>query len=69
MTFGKGPRGCLGRELAMMELYVTLAAIFRRFGKGLELFETGRGNVDPAYDFMVPCPKLESKGMRVLVKG
>lgn len=66
MTFGKGPRACLGMNLAYAELYVTLATVFRRFD--FELFETGRGDVDAEHDFMVPCPRLDSKGVRVLVK-
>lgn len=66
MTFGKGPRACLGMNLAYAELYVTLATIFRRFD--FELFETSRRDVDAEHDFMVPCPSLDSKGMRVLVK-
>ena len=66
LTFGKGPRGCLGRELAYLELYTTLATIFRRFK--LDLFETSREDVDAAHDFMVPCPRLDSKGVRVKVE-
>ena len=44
---------------------MTLATIFRRFD--LELYETTREDVDAAHDFMVPSPRLDSKGMRVLV--
>ena len=65
MVFGKGPRACLGMSLAYAELYLTLACVFRCFD--LELFETTRADVDPQHDFMVPSPRLESKGMRVLV--
>ena len=66
MTFGKGPRACLGMSLAYAELYVTLATMFRRFE--FELFETVREDVDAAHDFMVPHPRLSSKGMRVMVR-
>lgn len=66
MTFGKGPRACLGMNMAYAELYVKLATIFRRFE--YELFETGRRDVDAEHDFMVSCPALDSKGVRVLVK-
>ncbi|KAL6721586.1 hypothetical protein ACLMJK_000690 [Lecanora helva] len=65
MSFGKGPRACLGVNLAQAELYVTLATVFRRFD--LELFDTTRRDVDAEHDFMVPCPRLDSKGVRVLV--
>lgn len=67
LTFGKGPRGCLGKELAHAELYVTIATIFRRFD--FELYETGREDVDAEHDFMTPYPRLGSKGVRVIVTG
>ena len=67
LTFGKGPRACLGRDLAHLELYTTLATIFSRFK--LELFKTSREDVDAAHDFMVPCPRLDSKGVHIKVKG
>lgn len=49
VNFGRGTRGCLGRQLALAEIYLTLAAIFRRFD--LELYETTRDDVDVAHDF------------------
>lgn len=32
VAFSKGSRGCVGQNLAMCELYCTVAAVFRRFG-------------------------------------
>lgn len=52
--------------LVLAENYVTLATIFRRFD--FELYETTREDVDPAFQFMVPSLRLDSKGMRVLAK-
>lgn len=65
MPFGKGSRMCLGVNLADAELYLTLAAVFRRFE--LRLFETTRADVDIAHDFVVAAPRLDSKGTRVMV--
>lgn len=31
VAFSKGPRGCIGQNLAMCELYMAFAALFRRF--------------------------------------
>ena len=31
LTFSKGPRNCLGQNLAMCELYLVFATLFRRF--------------------------------------
>jgi hypothetical protein len=32
----------------------------------MELFETTRSDVDVKYDFFIPFPELDSKGVRVL---
>ncbi|KAF3490689.1 putative cytochrome P450 [Arthroderma uncinatum] len=67
VSFSRGSRVCLGMSLAYMELYVALATIFRRHN--LELFETIRSDADFVLDFVVPVPRLESKGVRVIVKA
>lgn len=46
---------------------MTLAMLFRRFK--FELYETDISDVEVAHDFMVPQPKLDTKGMRVKVTG
>ncbi len=56
----------LDHSLAYAEIYLGLAILFRRFE--LELYETDRSDVDLKHDFFVPVPKLDSKGVRVLVK-
>ena len=63
VSFSKGSRQCLGVNLAYAEMYLCLAAIFRRFGSGskqgvrmegdegvLELYETGLGDVEVKAD-------------------
>ena len=65
-NFSKGTRQCLGMNLAYAEIYLTLAAVFRRFE--FDLFETKREDVEVAHDFFNPQPKLGSKGVRVMVK-
>lgn len=40
VPFSRGTRGCLGQNLAMSELYVGLATLFRRCG-ALELYRCG----------------------------
>ena len=81
VSFSKGTRNCLGINLAYAEIYLCLAAIFRRFGSGgkdgvreegdegvLELFETGLKDVETAADFFVPVPVKGSEGIRIKVK-
>ena len=60
MTFCKGPRMCLGLNLAWAELYVALSTIFRKIGSSaargkddvgvMDLFETDLGDVEMARD-------------------
>ncbi|KAF2210105.1 hypothetical protein CERZMDRAFT_45960, partial [Cercospora zeae-maydis SCOH1-5] len=67
VSFSRGSRACIGLILAYLELYVALATLFRRFD--LELFETTRDDVDFALDIVVPMPKKDTKGVRMVVKG
>ncbi|MCJ1396993.1 hypothetical protein MMC11_000185 [Xylographa trunciseda] len=67
LPWGKGTRICLGMNLAYAELYLALAAVFRRFD--LELFETSGEDVKVVHDFIFGAPRLDSKGVRVVVKG
>ena len=64
--FGKGTRSCLGMHLAQAELYMTIAALIRRFE--FEVWQTTQDDMDIVVDYFVPMPKRGSKGLRVLVK-
>ncbi|KAG0647531.1 Cytochrome P450 monooxygenase [Hyphodiscus hymeniophilus] len=67
VPFGKGPRACIGINLANVELHLALAIIFRRFT--FELYETDSSDIEMAHDFFVPSPKLDSMGLRVKVNA
>lgn len=41
--------------------------MFRLFE--FELYETDKSDVEFAHDFFLPFPKLDSKGVRVLVRA
>ncbi|KAL2424353.1 Cytochrome P450 monooxygenase [Exophiala dermatitidis] len=64
--FGRGGRSCIGKELALMNLYLTIANFFARFDA--DLFQTTERDLEMEHDFFSPFPKLESKGLRVLLK-
>ncbi|RWA09888.1 hypothetical protein EKO27_g5205 [Xylaria grammica] len=66
VSFSRGARGCLGKHLAMMELHVALATIFRRHD--LELYEADYRDVEFAVDLVKPMPKPGSKGVRIVAK-
>ncbi|KAI0434028.1 putative cytochrome P450 [Xylaria sp. FL1042] len=65
VSFIRGSRVCLGMHLAMMDMYVALAMLFRRHK--LELFETDRSDVDFIVDLVRPMPKWDTKGVRIVV--
>lgn len=67
VSFSRGARNCVGMTLALMELHVCLATIFRRHE--LELYHTTRDDVDFIIDLVKPMPKRGSKGVRVIVKS
>jgi len=53
-------------SLAFAEMNHLLAALFRENGPRFELYETDKSDVSPAHDFVVPLPKVETKGVRVI---
>lgn len=65
MTFNKGSRQCIGMNLAYAEMYLTLAAAARF---DMELFQTDESDVRFKHDFHAAFPKLDSKGVRAVVK-
>ncbi|KAI0866422.1 putative cytochrome P450 [Xylaria cubensis] len=67
VPFGKGPRMCIGINLAYVEMYLTLATLFRRFT--FELYESDITDIEIKHDFFVPSPKMDSKGLRVKIKS
>ncbi|KAK3345528.1 cytochrome P450 [Neurospora tetraspora] len=68
VPFTKGSRSCLGQNLSMAEISLVLAVLFRPNGLGMELFETDESDVKHVHDFVVPLPKLDSLGVRVMVR-
>lgn len=69
VPFSRGTRSCLGMELAWAELYLAIAGLFgpdRRVE--MSLFETDESDVEVVHDFFNPSPKLDSKGVRVMVE-
>jgi len=66
VAFGAGSRSCVGRELGKAEFLTTMATMFRRFGKDMELYDTYRErDVDIKHDYFNPAPSDESNGLMV----
>jgi hypothetical protein len=51
----------------MAEMSLVLAVLYRPNGPVFELFETDESDVKQAHDFLIPLPKLTTKGVRVLI--
>ena len=67
VNFSKGTRACLGQNLATAEIFLAVAAVFRRF-RGLKLFDTEfERDVAVTRDFLNPMPSKESRGVRITV--
>lgn len=71
VPFSKGTRSCAGMWLAYAELYLMLGTLFAPGGVGrqMELFETELEDVQCVHDFFNPSPKLDSLGVRVVLKS
>ena len=66
MSFGKGHRKCVGINLANAELCLAIATAAQY---EMELFETDESDVKFQHDYQISHPRLDSKGVKVLVKG
>ena len=66
MAFNKGGRNCIGINLAHAEMFLVIAAVARY---DMELFETDVSDVEFRHDYQVAYPKLDSKGVKAIVKG
>ncbi|KAK3389163.1 cytochrome P450 [Podospora didyma] len=62
VSFGRGTRQCLGKNLAYAEMYLAVATVVRRFD--WELYETRLDDVICKHDFFVAVGDLNSKGVR-----
>ncbi|KAI0839698.1 putative cytochrome P450 [Hypoxylon sp. FL0890] len=67
ISFSRGSRQCVGINLAHAELFMVTSLLFRRLGPRLKLYETRLDDVEVLHDFFLPTPKLDSKGIRVLL--
>jgi hypothetical protein len=56
------------KSLAMSEMSLILAVLYRRNGPEFELYETDESDVIQAHDFLIPLPKINTKGVRVLIR-
>ncbi|KID72479.1 Cytochrome P450 family protein, partial [Metarhizium brunneum ARSEF 3297] len=72
-VFGGGTRSCLGKALALAEMYLVLAKLFRQWGNGvdvrpgdtgvLNIFETTPRDGQMASDYFIPIPyKVQPTG-------
>lgn len=66
MAFNKGGRSCVGINLAHAEMFLVVAAVARY---EMDLFETDISDVEFRHDYHVAYPKLDSKGVRAVVRG
>ncbi|KAM5467008.1 hypothetical protein MauCBS54593_005628 [Microsporum audouinii] len=68
VPFTRGSRNCLGMNLAMSEMSLILAVLFRPHGPKFELFGTDESDVKQAHDFLIPLPKIDTKGVRAIIR-
>ncbi|KAI1380471.1 putative cytochrome P450 [Hypoxylon crocopeplum] len=67
LSFSRGSRQCIGINLAYAELFMVTGLLLRRLGPRLRLYETGIDDVKILHDCFVPLPKLDTKGIRVVI--
>lgn len=68
LNFSKGSRACLGKNLAICELHLALAAVVLRVMPYMKLYETNVADVAYDHDMFIPVVKDGSKGVRVTIE-
>ncbi|KAK9422125.1 putative Cytochrome P450 [Seiridium unicorne] len=68
LAFSKGSRACLGKNLALCELHLSLTALVLRVIPRMTLFETTQRDVAYDHDMFIPRPVSESTGVRVTIE-
>lgn len=66
VAFRHGMRSCFGYNLGYAVMYQTIAKVVTRFD--LLPFETDRRDVDLEREWTIPQPRIDSKGVRAIVK-
>jgi cytochrome P450 len=68
VSFSKGTRNCAGMNLAYAEFRVALAAVIRRFGGQMKLWDVVKErDVDAVTDAFAPLPTKAGRGIRVVL--
>lgn len=65
VPFGRGSRSCIGRDLAIMTLYLMTASFFSQF-KEVRLWETEKRDLAMEFDLFAPFPRVGSRGLKVV---
>lgn len=60
-------RPALYNSLALAEMSLILAVLYRPNGPPMQLFETDESDVKQEHDFVIPLPKKSTKGIRVSI--
>lgn len=67
VAFGKGTRNCVGLNLGMAEIYITLARVITRFD--MQLFKTDECDIQMVHDWYVLQPRQSSVGVQAMAVG
>jgi cytochrome P450 len=67
VVFSRGSRQCLGKNLALCELYYVIAAMVLRVIPHMRLYDTKIDDVTYDHDILLLRPKADSQGVRVVM--
>ncbi|KAE9979524.1 hypothetical protein BLS_009730 [Venturia inaequalis] len=65
VNFGRGTRGCIGKNLAMSMVFSSIATMFSKFD--MVAFETDDRDVALERDWVIPQGRLDSEGVRAMI--
>ncbi|KAH8647763.1 cytochrome P450 [Xylariales sp. PMI_506] len=67
VPFAKGSRNCVGQNLVYMQLFHTVARLFRPGAPELKLHDTSLRDIVAVHGLLFPMAPLDSKGVKVTI--
>lgn len=68
VPFSRGSRNYLGINLAYTEINIVFTILYRPGKPQIELYKTDKSDIIHIHDSLIPLPRLDTKGVRIITR-